>query len=430
MIVYVILMIAGLLAFLFIRKSGRYEQLKLYVLAVTATGIIGLGMNVNADEPHVLKFDDAGYAGLERNAVGGSDYTRKLDMSIEGIYEGEYDVKVRSERYSEDELKKIFDLAAEELQNKFPGENESLDHIEKRVSLPEYASNGRVKAEYSFKPSNVISYSGELKDENIAEEGTLVRVDITMKYDGNTSYATFYAGLYRRAIDDTESALDAVKSEIAAGNKEEGSLLKLPDSVGERKIHWSEPEKKTDMTALFLGGAALIGIMFAKKEDEKKQKKKREESLIASYPGIVSTLQLLLSSGMTVFGAWERIVKSYLKKRDDGKPEVFVYEEMLFTFRLIQDGMGEKNAYEDFAKRCGVSCYRKLISLLVQNMRKGNADLISLLEKESENAYETMKSSTKIKGEKVQTKLLVPMMLNLAVVIVAIIVPAMMGMKI
>ena len=133
---------------------------------------------------------------------------------------------------------------------------------------------------------------------------------------------------------------------------------------------------------------------------------------------------------MTVYGVWERMVKAYVKKREAGGREVCVYEEMLMCMRQIQDGMGERRAYEEFAKRVGVSGYRKLISLLIQNLRKGNTDLYTMLEKETITAYEEKKSLVKIKGEKAQTKILLPMMLNLAVVIVTIVIPAMMGMKI
>jgi hypothetical protein len=105
------------------------------------------------------------------------------------------------------------------------------------------------------------------------------------------------------------------------------------------------------------------------------------------------------------------------------------YELVLQLQRELADGVGEALALEHFGNNSGCKEYRKLALLLQQNRRKGNEDLILRLEREDMEAFELRKNLAMKAGEEASTKLLLPMMGMLAVVIVMIIVPAMMQMQ-
>ena len=87
-------------------------------------------------------------------------------------------------------------------------------------------------------------------------------------------------------------------------------------------------------------------------------------------------------------------------------------------------------AYEQFGERLGLQAYRRLATLLVQNLRKGTAGLCRLLEKEMQDAFDARESDAKKRGEELQTKLLLPMMLMLGLVIVIIMIPAIAGFQV
>ena len=97
---------------------------------------------------------------------------------------------------------------------------------------------------------------------------------------------------------------------------------------------------------------------------------------------------------------------------------------MQITLREIRDGVAERTAYERFGERCQLRPYRKLAALIVQNLRKGSRGLTSLMEAEAEEAFEQRKNLAKKLGEEAGTKLLLPMMMSLGVIIVIIMVPA------
>ena len=148
------------------------------------------------------------------------------------------------------------------------------------------------------------------------------------------------------------------------------------------------------------------------------------------YPMMVSALSLLIGAGMTVGAAWDRIVNAYVKRVETGRKREAIYDEMLLTSRQIKDGKSEKDSFAGFAERTGLGIYRKLISMILQNLRKGGKDLDHMLEREVEDAYVMLRNQAKTKGAEASTKMLLPMMLSLLVVIVVIIVPAIYTMEV
>ena len=128
---------------------------------------------------------------------------------------------------------------------------------------------------------------------------------------------------------------------------------------------------------------------------------------------------------LTSLSAWERIALSYQagkQKKVQGEREA--YEEMLTVLHEIQGGVGELQAFENFGERCGLSVYRKLSSLIVQNIRKGAKGMQRLLEEEEGEAFEQRKARARKAGEEAGTRLLLPMGIMLMLVLVILVVPA------
>ena len=171
--------------------------------------------------------------------------------------------------------------------------------------------------------------------------------------------------------------------------------------------------------------------MASEKEKAKKEQKEREQQLLWDYPDILGKLILLAGAGMNVALAWKQIADTYQRRRDEQRiSERPAYEEMVIAVYEMQEGVGEVQAYQHFGERCALPEYRKLSWILVQNVRKGSAQIQRLLEEEKSEAYEKQKARIKTAGEEAGTKLLFPMLLMLLVVLIIIMVPAMMSMEI
>ena len=147
--------------------------------------------------------------------------------------------------------------------------------------------------------------------------------------------------------------------------------------------------------------------------------------MLLDYSEIVSKLNILSGAGMSILKAWERIVKDYEKKTvRESKARRFAYEEMKITYYEIQSGISEGSAYAAFGRRCNIHEYLKLGTLLEQNVKKGSKGLSKMLEDEVVDAFEQRKNIAKKLGEEAGTKLMIPMMIMLAIVMFIVLVPA------
>lgn len=120
----------------------------------------------------------------------------------------------------------------------------------------------------------------------------------------------------------------------------------------------------------------------------------------------------------------------YERKREAGGGRRYVYEEMTLACRELQNGVSEGRAYENFGLRCRLPCYLKLSALLEQNLKKGNKGLTQMLQAEVTGAFEQRKELAREQGEKASTRLLFPMVLMLAVVMLLVLIPAGMSMQV
>ena len=204
------------------------------------------------------------------------------------------------------------------------------------------------------------------------------------------------------------------------------------------RIHWANKIVFVLMAAFFMSLFGLSGdtdmvygifvlvilvISFFVPDGELDNKiKKRRTSIQLDFPDFLNKLILLINAGMTVTRAWEKIVT-------DSKKNSVLYEELSLTIADIRGGKSEMHAYEDFAKRCKIPEITKFASVVVQNMKKGNSEMVSILRLQAAECWEMRKRAAKRLGEESATKLLFPMMLMLIAILIIAAAPAIFAMR-
>jgi len=204
------------------------------------------------------------------------------------------------------------------------------------------------------------------------------------------------------------------------------------------RIHWSNKIVLVLMTAFFLSLFGLSGepdwdygifalivlvISFFLPDNELDNKiKERRTSIQLDFPDFLNKLTLLINAGMTVTRAWEKIVT-------DSKKDSVLYEELSLTIADIRSGKPEILAYEDFAKRCKIPEITKFVSVVVQNMKKGNSEMVSILRLQAAECWEMRKRTAKRLGEELSTKLLFPMMIMFMAILIIVAAPAIFAMR-
>ncbi|HHW48867.1 MAG TPA: type II secretion system F family protein [Clostridiaceae bacterium] len=148
-----------------------------------------------------------------------------------------------------------------------------------------------------------------------------------------------------------------------------------------------------------------------------KRIKDRRKSIQMDFPDFLNRLTLLINAGMTVSKAWEKVVT-------DSKQKGALYEELAVTISDIRAGKSEYKAYEEFAKRCRTPEITRAVAIIIQNLRKGNSELVSVLRVYANECWEMRKNTAKKLGEEASTRMLAPMMLMLVAILIIVAAPA------
>lgn len=410
---------------LWYKRKWRIEQKERHQALLILT--IGLLM---AGFLHIADKGEAAGETIKRGEPGSGTVEKEFYINAGRILQDyTLEINIQEQKLTSDQRQKYFAKAKKELDRLVPGENPSKEEITKPLYLPEALLKGAVTASYSFSDYKVFYPDGSLRKET--EKPVLVQITAEMICQGETCLYTFYVRAVPVKKTREQQFTQELKKTLKAENeKEDSQTLKLPAKVNGTAVTWVEKKENRSLPILFLSIAGAVGIVARKKEQAKQEKTKIEKQMLLDYPEIIGKLVLLMNAGMNTTMAWEKIVLAYHKKcKNKEIPLRYAYEEMTITLHEIRDGIGELQAYKNFGERCGYKAYRKLSAILTQSLRKGNKDMLNLLEDEECQAFEERKTRARKAGEEAGTKLLFPMMLMLVVVIVILIVPAGLTMK-
>ena len=142
--------------------------------------------------------------------------------------------------------------------------------------------------------------------------------------------------------------------------------------------------------------------------------KVREREIGRDFADVVSKMALLINAGMITREAWEKIAET---------GEGTLYDEMRAAVSDMNNGVSEVDAYIAFGNRCGVPLVKKFISMLAQNLSKGNKELVNFLKAETVVCWEEKKHIVRRQGEEAGNKLMIPLGLILIGIFVMILVP-------
>ena len=318
--------------------------------------------------------------------------------------------------------------AEEEVIDLFLGDNPGTDHVSGKVNLCEKLQDGLFTVEWSFVPDQCIDTQGNLLEENFLD-GDVIMATATIRYQEYEVCYEFPFQVFRQPLTEEQSFEEAVSDYMQRQDLTKGVLV-LPSELAGQKISWKSQKEPRILMFLLLGLVASSAILYGEYAKKRKLKEQARQEMTRDYPEIVSQLSLFLSAGMSLTQAFGRILSGYeQKKKGSYGGKRAGYEQIGRMVHEMEDGVPKLQAIERMGERCGLSQYRRLATILSQNMKKGSAGIGAILEKEAAQAFTDRKNMAQKAGEEAGTKLLFPMMLMLVVVMVVLIVPACMSMN-
>jgi tight adherence protein C len=178
-----------------------------------------------------------------------------------------------------------------------------------------------------------------------------------------------------------------------------------------------------DSAFIFFSVSLMFCIFYFTDKQVYNNVKKRRRDLQIEFSEFINKLVLLANAGMTIHGSIQKIVK-------DSKKDNPLYVELAMALNDMDSGKSDLEAYEDFARRCKLQEITTFVSTLLQNMRKGNSELMPLLKVLANASWENRKNNAKKLGEEASTKLLIPLVIIFIAILIMVITPAVLQLKI
>lgn len=168
------------------------------------------------------------------------------------------------------------------------------------------------------------------------------------------------------------------------------------------------------IVVLFL--AAIWNLSLSKMKEEVA---KRKDACDAEFSNMVSKLSLLLSSGMVLRDAWY-----YVANGKEGP----LYDLMKHSCDEMDNGESEKEAIRKFGVLTDSMEIRKFTSALIQSTEKGNSELVGFMRAQVTEQWAHKRQVALQQGEIAAGKLVIPLGLMFAGIILIIVAAAMQSM--
>ena len=410
------------------RRLGK-EKIRLISIAIAVTIIIALAVyiqDMNGTHNQIKS--------IMRNSYGAGDKSVETIVDI-GVPNDKQKIKitVKDRIYNNEELDEYLKETEKRIWSEILGNNKTLDEVTENLNLVKSMDGIPYNISWKSEKPLLISSKGVIDKKALKEELSgnsceeiMVRLNATLRYEDRVDEIYGYVILKEDRTKNLDKFIEDLRREIEeTGNKTrhlEEQLL--PTKVNGINVTFYEKKQNRIFMVLCLGGliSFLLPIISDNKIDE--DIKKRDRELNEDYPKILNQYVLYYCAGMNTRAIWEEICSRYERSTNNGKCKRWAYEEMVRCKRAMNEGKGELDAYNDFAKKCQLPSYRTFVSLIEQSVKKGNEKLNIALEEELERARKEENNRVRMLIAEMSTKLLGPMIMMLLIVLVIVMVPA------
>ena len=274
-----------------------------------------------------------------------------------------------------------------------PGPKEAAQHFEMRAEIDDGSENFEKKINISLAP-----YS-EVAEEEEEEQEAVMSVRDRTEYELRSAVGDLNGDLSRRKV--------MLPTELASG----------------AKVKWSRQSSSNTVLITLLTMLLMIAVYRKSYGDLRKEAERRGASVMHQLPEFVNRLVLLLDAGLVLNTALEKAVEQSI--RDEVNEKDYFYSRMRDIYDTVHNTNGSMSTeFKNFAKESGIRELLRLSNIIEDNIHKGAA-LSEKLEAESENLWISRKKACEEKGRLSETKMTVPLMMFLMVLIVITVAPAM-----
>ncbi len=340
----------------------------------------------------------------------------ELEAEVEGEWKGRLSWELAPKSWTKEEMEVFGKQCYGEVLAYLEEQSGGLERVEASLDLPAEWGEYPFSLAWTSSHSQWMSAGGRLlalpeSPVDMELELRLSLEDWEQRYSIPLRLAPA-EGQWERRLED---ALD-----MAAASQAYESHFRPPEQVGGRGVVWRRRSGSGAGRILALFGLAAALVFWGMDQDVERLWNKRRQEMEEDYPMVAGKLAIYVQAGLPIRKAFERIAG---EGGGRGRPRA-IHEEMAAALREIGLGASEIRAYEHMGQRTDLASYIRLAALLGQNVRRGSGRLAERLEQEAKEAGERQLERRRKEGEELGTKLLLPMMCMLTVVMAMVILPA------
>ena len=370
---------------------------------------------------------------IERDAYGKGDkqITAVAEIGYKGkTVEKNVELNISQEELSQEEKLERLEECRKDLPNIIVSGNTNLEHISEDMDLITYHEDTGVSVMWDTEAPELISENGEVlpgeKEDNgyvlltallsIGGEETEFKCNVKHVLKVNESN---YEKLAEHRISELNEILNENSNEVT---------VDLPQTFGpEISVVWKKTKEHKGTLIIIL---IIISLILARSiviSGSKKKAEKRKEEILMEFPGFLDKLVMLLSAGLILKEAVDRITEDYKEHTRPYGKKIF-YEELCIS----ADMMNNSNAsfaeeLTSLSQRLEIREFARLSVILKDSLNSG-MELADKLENESMMMRYERKNYVQKLGKTADSKLIFPLMIILAVLIVIVMTPAVMQM--
>lgn len=359
---------------------------------------------------------------IERAAYGGADRSISVTArnSEDGKEEGSYAVEVRARRYTHEEAADMAGKLEKSLPGRILGDNADLQNVTENLELVTRVEGYPFQISWDSSRYLLVSSNGDVDTQALegASSGEVILTAV-LSYEEYRFRDSISVIVVPKVLSEKEERASRIREAIEKSEEESISdaFMKLPESVSGIALTWKKKKENTVPLICLLTFAGAVLFYKASDAEIGRKVRERDRELERDYSILVGKLVLFLGAGMSVRNI-------FFKLAEEGGKERYIFHEIQLVCYELESGISEKEAYERFGRRCRLPAYRRLATLLTQNLRKGNTALLKALREEAAQSLNERRNLARERGEEAGTRMIFPMVIMLAVTMMIIIIPA------
>ncbi len=361
---------------------------------------------------------------LKRDPYGQAARVEKAVLTItdeQGSLSKKITIRIPSRDMTQEEAELLLEEAEEQLMKTVDG-----TLIREKITLPGVV--GQVTVKYLSLSPDLIRSDGLLLKEPGEEQRELF-LRVTLEAGGYTRKVLLRLSQICLADLTEEERLDLLAKQIEDGRFLDNDQMNLPERTVTGEAVSLSPAIDPHPEKVFLILLLLPVLWVYQEQEARKLWKERDEKMMLKLPEFVGELMILSRAGLSLPLCLIRIGQDYRKQREKGEKIDVLYEEIARIGEEIAEGISFREAVRQMGERTAVPRIRQLCHILIQNERRSNVYLLDRLMELSEEAWEGRKQRVRELSETADTRLVFPLVLMMAVVLMVVLAPSLITLK-